>query len=105
MNLVNLTSSIFLMTLGYSYELIRGSGRPIINQTSHVVVHDIPPLLIFFTCGLQHASYVSRVNFEEQQPHFLDACFLCKKPLGQQRHLHVQVKLSAFDFLLLTELI
>ncbi|KAI3682001.1 hypothetical protein L2E82_50312 [Cichorium intybus] len=24
-------------------------------------------------------------RFEEQQPHFLDACFLCKKPLGHNR--------------------
>lgn len=23
-------------------------------------------------------------RFEEQQPHFLDACFLCKKPLGNR---------------------
>ncbi|KAL9999185.1 putative transcription factor interactor and regulator LIM family [Helianthus debilis subsp. tardiflorus] len=24
-------------------------------------------------------------RFEEQQPHFLDTCFLCKKPLGHNR--------------------
>ncbi|KAK9059260.1 hypothetical protein SSX86_021879 [Deinandra increscens subsp. villosa] len=27
----------------------------------------------------------SHGRFEEQPPHFLDACFLCKKPLGHNR--------------------
>ncbi|XP_060213453.1 FCS-Like Zinc finger 2-like [Lycium barbarum] len=30
--------------------------------------------------------YLKRMSrFEEKQPHFLEACFLCKKPLGHNR--------------------
>ncbi|CAN4099727.1 unnamed protein product [Withania somnifera] len=33
--------------------------------------------------------YVNSTRFEEQQPHFLEVCFLCNKPLGYNRDIYM----------------
>lgn len=37
-------------------------------------------------------------RFEEPQPHFLEACFLCKKPLGNNRDIFMYRSVSFFSF-------
>ncbi|KAK1374909.1 FLZ-type domain-containing protein [Heracleum sosnowskyi] len=79
-------ASLAEMEAGFSGSNNQNSTQINHNQHHHFISR---PVYYSRTASLRKFSYLSntspRSRFEEHQPHFLDSCFLCKKPLGDNK--------------------
>lgn len=67
------------------------SGNHLFFSRSHSAPHRRGSLrnLSFFSASSPRSARFYDARFEDHQPHFLEACFLCNKPLGDNRDIYM----------------